>query len=51
MSHRLRRLEGIMDVNFIIVCLFAMMGVLAIGAWLFDQWRDNEEDDDWEPYG
>jgi hypothetical protein len=40
-----------MDVNLIIVSLFGMMGLLAIAAWLFDQWRNKEEDDDWEPYG
>lgn len=42
-----------MDVNIIIVSLFAMMGVLAIGCWFFDQWLSgkNDDDDDWEPYG
>lgn len=39
-----------MGVNTIIICLIGMMGLLVLAAWLFDQWR-NKEDDDWEPYG
>ncbi len=41
-----------MDVSSIIVCLLAMVALLAIGAWFFDQWlMKPDDDDDFEPYG
>ena len=45
-----KRQEGTMAVDTIIVILLAFMAVMAIFAWFFDQWRDNDDDDDWEPY-
>lgn len=38
-----------MDVNTIIVCLIAIISLLAIGAWFLDQWI-NKDDEDWDPY-
>ena len=40
-----------MAVNTIIFILLMFMAAMVIVAWLFDKWRDNDEDDDWEPYG
>jgi uncharacterized membrane protein AbrB (regulator of aidB expression) len=39
-----------MAVNTIIVILVMFMAVMVIAAWLFDKWR-NDDEDDWEPYG
>ena len=39
-----------MDVSTIIVFLIAVMAVLAIGAWFLDQWLEDDNDDDWDPY-
>ena len=41
-----------MDVSYIIVSLLAVLALLAIGAWLFDQWMGRRDDDfdDYEPY-
>ena len=44
-----KRQEGTMAVDTIIVIMLAFMAVMAIFAWFFDQWR-NQDDDDWEPY-
>lgn len=27
------------------------MAVMVIAAWFFDKWRNQDDDDDWEPYG
>jgi len=43
--------EGTMAVDTIIVILLAFIALMAIGAWFFDQWRNQDNDDDWEPYG
>ena len=45
-----KRQEGTMAVDTIIVIMLAFMAVMAIFAWFFDQWRNND-DDDFEPYG
>ena len=45
-----KRQEDIMDANTIIVIMLGFMAVMVIFAWFFDQWRDNDDDDDWEPY-
>jgi hypothetical protein len=43
--------EGTMAVDTIIVILLAFMALMTIAAWFFDQWRNSNDDDDWEPYG
>lgn len=48
--HLLKNQEGIMAVNTIIVTLLGFIAVLAIMAWMLDNWRNND-DDDFEPYG
>ena len=45
-----KRQEGIMAVDTIIVIMLSLMALMSIGAWFFDQWRNND-DDDFEPYG
>jgi flagellar basal body-associated protein FliL len=40
-----------MAVNTIILILVMFIAVMAIVAWLFDKWRNQDDDDDWEPYG
>ena len=45
------RQEVIMAANTIIVILVGFIAVLAIVAYMIDNWRDNDDEDDWEPYG
>ena len=40
-----------MAVDTIIVIMLAFMALMTIAAWFFDQWRNSNDDDDWEPYG
>lgn len=40
-----------MAANTIIVILVGFIAVLAIVAYMIDNWRDNDDDEDWEPYG
>lgn len=47
---RMMKQEGTMAVDTIIVVMLAFIAVMTIFAWFFDQWRDNDDDDDWEPY-
>ena len=51
MSHLLRKQEDMMAVNAIIVLLVGFIAVLAVMAWMLDNWRNDNEDDDFEPYG
>ena len=46
----LMRQEVTMAANTIIVLLVGFIAVLAIVAYMIDNWRD-KDDDDWEPYG
>jgi len=46
-----KRQEDTMAVDTIIVILLAFMALMTIAAWFFDQWRNRDDDDDWEPYG
>lgn len=39
-----------MVANTIIVLLLAFIAVLAIVAYMLDNWRDDNDDSDWEPY-
>ena len=49
--HLLKNQEGIMAVNIIIVTLLGFIAVLAVMAWMLDNWRNNDDDDDFEHYG
>ena len=51
MSHLLKKQEDIMGVNTIIVILLGFIAVLVVMAWMLDNWRNDNEDDDFEPYG
>lgn len=39
-----------MAVNTIIVLLIGFIAVLAVVAYMLDNWRDDDDDSDWEPY-
>jgi hypothetical protein len=45
------KLEATMDVSTIVILLIAFIAALAVVAHMVDNWRDNDDYDDWEPYG
>ena len=49
-NHR-KKLEDTMAANTIIVILLGFIAALAVMAWFLDNWRNNDDDDDFEPYG
>ena len=46
-----KKQEDMMVVNTIIVTLLGFIAILAVMAWMLDHWRNNDDDDDFEPYG